>query len=54
MNEFIKIKSMQQVFFSDFQIINWLKDQTNCTSTASKVYNFVKKNNPPKNDKNKK
>jgi len=48
MNEFIKIKSMQQVFLSDFQIINWLKDQTQCTSTASKVFKFIKKYNPPK------
>ena len=48
MVEFIKIKSLEQVFLSDFQIISWLKDQTKCTSTASKVYRFIKTNNPPK------
>jgi len=48
MTEFIKIKSLEQVFLSDFQIIAWLKEQTQCTSTASKVYRFIKTNNPPK------
>lgn len=48
MIEFIKIKSLEQVFVSDFQIISWLKEQTNCTSTASKVFKFIKKYNPPK------